>query len=209
MSQQLQILPYDSRWVVEFAAERDRIAQVMGDLALRIEHNCFAVLGIGWLLGSSLYARPRVQEGDNLPALFLRKVGPGRHARAQLAGADKPEQLSRLGISHRSSIESRGRPHSLQVSPVALRAVFCVRLLTGGSGRSAFSIRILVTGSGCRSIAKACLLRKRWNDDENKGKEQSGSCNFAQGPILQKDLPPQNHFTRRMGFLGRSGRPLQ
>jgi GrpB-like predicted nucleotidyltransferase (UPF0157 family) len=39
MSQKLQILPYDSHWVVEFKTERDRIAQIMGPLALRIEHN--------------------------------------------------------------------------------------------------------------------------------------------------------------------------
>jgi len=39
MTRQLQILPHDPRWVVEFEAERSRIARVIGDLAIRIEHN--------------------------------------------------------------------------------------------------------------------------------------------------------------------------
>jgi GrpB-like predicted nucleotidyltransferase (UPF0157 family) len=39
MNKQLQVLPYDLRWVVEFEAERDCIAHVIGDLAIRIEHN--------------------------------------------------------------------------------------------------------------------------------------------------------------------------
>ena len=77
----------------------------MGDLALRIEHNCFAVLGIGWLLGSSLYARPRVQEGDNLPALFLRKVGPGRHA--QLSLPVLINQNNSPGLAFRTEAVSR------------------------------------------------------------------------------------------------------
>lgn len=39
MNQPLQVLSYDPQWVVEFEAERDRIARVLGDLAIRIEHN--------------------------------------------------------------------------------------------------------------------------------------------------------------------------
>lgn len=39
MNHQLQILPYDPRWAAEFETERDRIAGMMGDLAIRIEHN--------------------------------------------------------------------------------------------------------------------------------------------------------------------------
>lgn len=39
MKEPLQILPYNPRWMVEFAAERDRIAHLIGDLAVRIEHN--------------------------------------------------------------------------------------------------------------------------------------------------------------------------
>jgi GrpB-like predicted nucleotidyltransferase (UPF0157 family) len=39
MYKQLQILPYDPGWVVEFEAERDRIAHKLGDLAIRIVHN--------------------------------------------------------------------------------------------------------------------------------------------------------------------------
>ena len=39
MNKPLQILPYNPGWVVEFETERDRIAQVIGDLAIRIEHN--------------------------------------------------------------------------------------------------------------------------------------------------------------------------
>jgi GrpB-like predicted nucleotidyltransferase (UPF0157 family) len=38
MNNQLEILPYNPRWVVEFEAERNRIAHVIGDLAVRIEH---------------------------------------------------------------------------------------------------------------------------------------------------------------------------
>lgn len=37
--QQLQIAPYDPRWVPEFEAERERIAKGLGTLALRIDHN--------------------------------------------------------------------------------------------------------------------------------------------------------------------------
>jgi GrpB-like predicted nucleotidyltransferase (UPF0157 family) len=37
--QQLQIVPYDPLWVIEFAAERERIVQLLGALAIRIEHN--------------------------------------------------------------------------------------------------------------------------------------------------------------------------
>jgi GrpB-like predicted nucleotidyltransferase (UPF0157 family) len=35
----LQISPYDPGWVLEFEAERDRIAGALGKLAQRIEHN--------------------------------------------------------------------------------------------------------------------------------------------------------------------------
>ena len=39
MVQRLQLSPYDPRWVLEFEAERDRIAQALGKLARRIDHN--------------------------------------------------------------------------------------------------------------------------------------------------------------------------
>ena len=39
MNKQLQILSYNPRWVLEFEAERGRIAHVIRDLAIRIEHN--------------------------------------------------------------------------------------------------------------------------------------------------------------------------
>jgi len=37
--QELQISPYDPRWILDFQAERDRIAHVLGERARRIEHN--------------------------------------------------------------------------------------------------------------------------------------------------------------------------
>jgi GrpB-like predicted nucleotidyltransferase (UPF0157 family) len=37
--QRLQISSYDSRWVLEFETERDRIARALGELACRIDHN--------------------------------------------------------------------------------------------------------------------------------------------------------------------------
>ena len=39
MNRQLQISPYDPRWVVEFEAERDRIARTLAESVIRIEHN--------------------------------------------------------------------------------------------------------------------------------------------------------------------------
>jgi len=39
MIQPLQIWSYDPCWVLEFQAERDRIARVLGEMAQRIEHN--------------------------------------------------------------------------------------------------------------------------------------------------------------------------
>jgi GrpB-like predicted nucleotidyltransferase (UPF0157 family) len=39
MVERLQISPYDPRWVLEFEAERDRIARALGELARRIDHN--------------------------------------------------------------------------------------------------------------------------------------------------------------------------
>lgn len=39
MNKQPEILPYDPRWIVEFEAERDRIAHVIRGLAVRIEHS--------------------------------------------------------------------------------------------------------------------------------------------------------------------------
>ncbi|HMK28929.1 MAG TPA: GrpB family protein [Terriglobales bacterium] len=39
MIERLQISPYDPRWVQEFAAERERIARALGELACRIDHN--------------------------------------------------------------------------------------------------------------------------------------------------------------------------
>jgi GrpB-like predicted nucleotidyltransferase (UPF0157 family) len=39
MAQELQISPYDPRWPVEFEAERDRIAEKLGSIACRIDHN--------------------------------------------------------------------------------------------------------------------------------------------------------------------------
>jgi GrpB-like predicted nucleotidyltransferase (UPF0157 family) len=35
----LELVPYDPAWPVEFAAERDRIGQALGRLAVRIDHN--------------------------------------------------------------------------------------------------------------------------------------------------------------------------
>lgn len=37
--QQLQIASYNPQWVTEFEAERERIAHVIGDVPIRIEHN--------------------------------------------------------------------------------------------------------------------------------------------------------------------------
>jgi GrpB-like predicted nucleotidyltransferase (UPF0157 family) len=39
MVQRLQICRYDPRWVLEFEAERDRLAHALGALACRIDHN--------------------------------------------------------------------------------------------------------------------------------------------------------------------------
>lgn len=39
MIQRLQISSYDPRWVLEFEAERDRVAQALGERARRIDHN--------------------------------------------------------------------------------------------------------------------------------------------------------------------------
>jgi GrpB-like predicted nucleotidyltransferase (UPF0157 family) len=39
MTQPLRIVPYDPQWTAEFEAERDRIAQALGTLALRIDHH--------------------------------------------------------------------------------------------------------------------------------------------------------------------------
>jgi GrpB-like predicted nucleotidyltransferase (UPF0157 family) len=39
MSERLQIVSYDPRWVVEFEKERDRIARALGMLATRIDHH--------------------------------------------------------------------------------------------------------------------------------------------------------------------------
>jgi GrpB-like predicted nucleotidyltransferase (UPF0157 family) len=39
MAQEFQISPYDPRWPVEFEVERDRIAEKLGSIACRIDHN--------------------------------------------------------------------------------------------------------------------------------------------------------------------------
>ncbi len=39
MDKALELVPYDPAWPRDFAAERDRIAAVLGVLALRIDHN--------------------------------------------------------------------------------------------------------------------------------------------------------------------------
>ncbi len=39
MVQRLQISSYDPRWVLEFEAERDRLARVLGAIACRIDHH--------------------------------------------------------------------------------------------------------------------------------------------------------------------------
>jgi GrpB-like predicted nucleotidyltransferase (UPF0157 family) len=39
MVQRLQISSYDPRWVLEFEAERDRLARALGALACRIDHH--------------------------------------------------------------------------------------------------------------------------------------------------------------------------
>jgi GrpB-like predicted nucleotidyltransferase (UPF0157 family) len=39
MGQTLEISPYDPKWPIAFAAERERIAGALGALALRIDHN--------------------------------------------------------------------------------------------------------------------------------------------------------------------------
>jgi GrpB-like predicted nucleotidyltransferase (UPF0157 family) len=39
MAKELQISSYDPRWPLEFEAERDRIAQQLGPIAYRIDHN--------------------------------------------------------------------------------------------------------------------------------------------------------------------------
>ena len=39
MGERLQIVSYDSRWVLDFETERDRIARTLGTLIRRIDHN--------------------------------------------------------------------------------------------------------------------------------------------------------------------------
>src|SRR5215471_12195707 len=39
MGETLEIAPYDPAWPAAFAAERDRLAAVLGDLAIRIDHH--------------------------------------------------------------------------------------------------------------------------------------------------------------------------
>jgi GrpB-like predicted nucleotidyltransferase (UPF0157 family) len=39
MNEVLEVVPYDTNWPRIFAAERDRIAALLGTLALRIDHN--------------------------------------------------------------------------------------------------------------------------------------------------------------------------
>jgi GrpB-like predicted nucleotidyltransferase (UPF0157 family) len=39
MVERLQIVSYDSRWVLQFEAERDRIARTLGAVACRIDHH--------------------------------------------------------------------------------------------------------------------------------------------------------------------------
>ena len=39
MSKSIEIVPYDPAWPAEFAAERERIAAALGELAIRIDHN--------------------------------------------------------------------------------------------------------------------------------------------------------------------------
>ena len=38
MGERLQIVPYDSRWVLDFETERDRIARTLGTLIRRVDH---------------------------------------------------------------------------------------------------------------------------------------------------------------------------
>ena len=48
MGEALEIVPYDPAWPGAFSAERDRIAAVLGDLAVRIDHNgSTSVPGLG------------------------------------------------------------------------------------------------------------------------------------------------------------------
>jgi GrpB-like predicted nucleotidyltransferase (UPF0157 family) len=39
MSRPLEVAPYDSRWPLEFEAERTRIAEALGGMAIRIDHH--------------------------------------------------------------------------------------------------------------------------------------------------------------------------
>jgi GrpB-like predicted nucleotidyltransferase (UPF0157 family) len=39
VSETIEIVPYDPAWPIAFAAERDRLANALGALALRIDHN--------------------------------------------------------------------------------------------------------------------------------------------------------------------------
>lgn len=84
--QQLQIASYNPQWVTEFEAERERIAHVIGDVPIRIEHNgSTAVPGLAAkpvidtqvsVLRRSRAARSRLQESHDLPALLERQLRP-------------------------------------------------------------------------------------------------------------------------------------
>ena len=71
MGERLQIVPYDSRWVLDFETERDRIARTLGTLIRRVDHKgSTAVPGLDakpiidiqisveWLLPLQAYAEP-------------------------------------------------------------------------------------------------------------------------------------------------------
>ena len=96
MFQRLEISVYDPRWVLEFAAERDRIAGALGALARRIDH-------VGSTAVPGLEAKPTIDLQLAVEALHpIRAYG---------------EALSSLGYVHVPHVDDAVCPYFHRPTP--------------------------------------------------------------------------------------------
>src|SRR6476659_2653318 len=82
MKKGIEILPYNPQWEIDFITERNRIAEILGDYAIRIEHN-------GSTSVPNLSAKPIIDI-----QISIQKIQPIK------VYADKLEQLGYVHIPH-------------------------------------------------------------------------------------------------------------
>ena len=110
----------------------------------------------------------RFEVADDLPAALDGQAGPRRHAVAEIAVAQEPDELAGCGVLHAGGMQVHGVAEAASVFTVALRAVLEEKLLAGKNGVRIAFVGVVpvdtvkqVTRANGRARVRSTLLRER------------------------------------------------